>query len=165
MTIIKAVAVAAGTALGIGGMVATVARSDRGETVIIPAGTTFMAVMEEDLPTGKIAPGDEFELRTVRPVRLNGGMEIPVGSQITGEVIEDDDDGIETPGVGVRFTELVMDGDSTEIEIQTEQFRFGTRATSTSELVVPAGRRLAIRLIRPVSVAYRPAPEPLRAAE
>lgn len=173
MILIKAVAVASAVTLGVGGLVATVVRPDRGETVVIPAGTTFMAVMEEDLPTGKLAEGDEFELRTIRPVRLNGGMEIPVGSQITGEVTDYDDEAMgEDEDIGparisVRFTELVLEGDSTEIEIQTEQFRFGTLAQRASDVpvVVPAGKRLSIRLTRPVSVAYRPAPEPIHAAE
>lgn len=160
MTIIKAVAVAAGTALGIGGMVATVARPDRGETVIIPAGTTFMAVMEEDLRTTTSRPGDEFELRTLLPVRLAGGMEIPVGSEITGEILDDGDaeDGAPAPGIGVRFTELVFASDSSEVEIQSEQFRFGThvRPVSTTDVIVPAGRRIAIRLTRPVTVPYHP---------
>ncbi len=167
MILIKAVAVAGAVTLGVGGLVASVVRPDRGETVVIPAGTTFMAVMEEDLPTGKLVAGDEFELRTVRPVRLSGGMEIPVGSRITGEVTDDADADLESRGIAVRFTELMLAGDSTEIEIQTEQFRFGTLVQRASDVpvVVPAGKRLAIRLTRPVSVAYRPAPEPIHAAE
>ncbi len=167
MTIIKAVAVGASIALGVGGVVASVANPQQRDTVTIPAGTTFVAILDQELPTATSRPGDEFDLRTVRPVRLSGGMEIPVGSVITGEVIDDDnDDGGVGGGFSVRFTELVLDGDSTEIEIQTEQFRFGALSVaSVVPVVVPAGRPLAIRLIRPVSVAYRPPPEPIYAAE
>jgi hypothetical protein len=86
-------------------------------------------------------------------------MEIPAGSLITGEVTD-------APGLGVRFTELVFDPDSTEVEIETELYRFGTLVPAASDhVVIPAGQRLTIRLSRPVTVAYRPAPEPMRAAE
>jgi len=167
MTVIRGVAVGVAIALGISGVVVLVAGQEQGETVTIPAGTTFIAALQQDFPTEQSSVGDEFELRTVLPVRVNGGMEIPVGSRITGEVSDDDDESTGAAGIAVRFTELVLEGDSTEIEIQTELFRFGAHSTPVSNVpvVVPAGEHLAIRLTRPVSVAYRQAPESIHATE
>lgn len=160
MILTRAAGIALGVAVLTGGIVATAMYGDRGgETATIPAGTSFVAAFEQDLSTTLSDPGDEFELRTVRPVRLNGGMEIPAGSLITGEVTD-------APGLGVRFTELIFDGDSNEVEIKTEQYRFGTLALAVNDhIVIPAGRRLTIRLSRPVTVVYRPPPEPIRSAE
>ena len=162
MTITRAAGIAAGVTLGISVLAAIVWGRDQIETVTIPAGTTFVAALERDLSTDlKALDEDEFELRTVAPVRLKGGMEIPEGSEITGKVIGGPDGDLR-----VRFTELVFSEDSTEVEIRTDEFRFGTlQPVANDHLVVPAGQRLTIRLSRPVNVAFRPPPEPVRAAE
>jgi len=160
MTIIRASGIAGGVALGISVLAAIVWGRDQIETVTIPAGTTFVAALERDLSTDGNNPEDEFELRTVTPVRLKGGMVIPEGSEITGEVL----DGTEQD-LRVRFTELVFSGDSTEVEIRTDEFRFGTLSPGANDHLVPAGQRLTIRLSRPVTVAFRPPPEPIRATE
>jgi hypothetical protein len=160
MSITRVAGVATGLSLGAWIVAAIVSGPENGtERTTVPAGTAFVAALEQDLSTALTEPGDEFELRTVRPVHLHGGMEIPAGSLITGEVTD-------APGLGVRFTELVFDPDSTEVEIETELYRFGTLVPAASDhVVIPAGQRLTIRLSRPVTVAYRPAPEPMRAAE
>lgn len=162
MLIARAAGIATGVTLGIGVLTAIVWGRHEIEMVTIPAGTTFVAALEQDLSTDlKARDDDEFELRTVTPVRLKGGMEIPEGSEITGKVI----DGPEGE-LRVRFTELVFSEDSTEVEIRTDEFRFGTlQPVANDHLVVPAGQRLTIRLSRPVTVAYRSPPEPIRAAE
>lgn len=160
MTIPRAARIAGGVALGIGVLAAIVGGREPTETVTIPAGTTFVAALERDLSTDTINTEDEFELRTIKPVRLKGGMEIPVGSEITGVVVD-------RPGedLRVRFTELVFSGDSTEVAIQTDEFKFGTLSPGENDHLVSAGHRLLIRLSRPVTVAYRTPPEPIRAAE
>ncbi len=170
MIITRAARIAMGVALGIGMVAAISPDNEPGEeTTTIPAGTTIVATLEQDLSTGVNRSGDEFELRTVRPIRLSGGMEIPEGSLISGEVTDatDGGPGAGPPELGVRFTELVIDGDDQEIEIETEQFRFGTLALAAlnEHIMVPAGRWITIRLSRPVSVEYRPGPEPVHSAE
>lgn len=161
MLIARAAGIATGVTLGIGVLTAIVWGRREIEMVTIPAGTTFVAALERDLSNDTKSSDDEFELRTVTPVRLKGGMEIPEGSEITGKVI----DGPEGE-LRVRFTELVFSEDSTEVEIRTDEFRFGTlQPVANDHLVVPAGQRLTIRLSRPVTVAYRSPPEPIRAAE
>jgi hypothetical protein len=59
----------------------------------------------------------------------------------------------------LRFTALKIDGDTHEIT--TELVRFGTlrRARQGDQIVLPAGRRIKIRLSRPVTVESRPASE------
>ena len=168
MNMHKPVKLLLGTALGIG-LVAAIA-PDNDPTATIPAGTTFVVALEQDLTTGVARAGDEFDGRTIRSVRLRDGLEIPAGSVISGEVIEARD-GARDPGrapeLAIRFTELVIAGDDQETVIETEQFRFGTLALGApnEHIVVPAGRRLTIRLCRPVTVEFRPHPESVRSAE
>ena len=171
MNIHKSVKLLLEAALGIGLVAAITPDNDPDEaTATIPAGTTFIAVLEQDLATGVARAGDEFEARTVQSVRLPDGIEIPGGSVISGEVIDATDGARHagrTPELAIRFTELVIAGDDQETVIETEQFRFGTLALGApnEHIVVPAGRRLTIRLCRPVTVEFLPHPESVRSAE
>lgn len=171
MKIRKAVKIVLGGTLGIGLVAAIIPDNDPDEAIAtIPAGTTFVAAMQQDLTTLVAHAGDEFEVRTVQSVRLRDGLEIPAGSLISGEVI-DARDGTrsagQAPELAIRFTELVLAGDDQETEIQTEQFRFGTLALGApaEHIVVPVGQRLTIRLIKPVTVEYLPNLESIRSAE
>jgi hypothetical protein len=171
MRIRKAVKMGLGLSLGIGLVAAIIPDNDPDEaTATIPAGTTFVAALQQDLTTLVAHTGDEFEVRTVQSVRLRDGVEIPAGSVISGEVIDARDGTTsagQPPELAIRFTELVIAGDDQETEIKTEQFRFGTLALGAParHIVVPAGRRLTIRLSKPVTVEYLPNPESIRAAE
>ena len=132
----------------------------------VPAGTMLVAALEDEVSTQRSRAGDEIALRTVEPVRLDGA-EIPEGTLISGTVTDARSGGKDAgpPELGMRFTALEIDGDTHEIS--TEQFRFGTlgRATRSDQIVLAAGRRIKIRLSRPVTVESRPAPERARAAE
>jgi hypothetical protein len=152
MTTMKTMVIATAATLVVGSIAAFASGPEDGEeTTTIPAGTTFIAALQENLSSTITRPDDEFELRTVRSVRINDRMDIPAGSLITGEVTDNDE------GLGVRFTELVIEGDDQEIDISTDQFRFGTlNGATTRHTVVPAGWQIAIRLNRPVTVEYRP---------
>jgi hypothetical protein len=146
-------------ALLVTGIVATASYDDDPDerTATIPAGTTFVAVLENQISTARSHPGDEIELRTVEPVRLRGGVEIPAGLVIHGIVTDTKRGGRLTgvPEIGMRFVELEVDGD--EQAIQTDQYRFGTlvRVARSDHLVLPFGQRLNIRLSRPVTIEYR----------
>jgi len=156
----KMLAIATASVLVVGGIVAFASGPEEGEeTTTIPAGTTFFAALEQNLSTVTSRPSDKFALRTVRAVRINDRLEIPTGSVITGEVTETRE------GLGVRFTELLIEGDDQEIDISTDQFRFGTLGpqAATNHTVVSAGRQMVIRLNRPVTVEYIPAD--IRSAE
>lgn len=131
----------------------------------IPAGTTLVVALEQSVSTQRSHAGDEIVLRTVQPVRLDNGAEIPEGSLISGMVTDARSGGKNAgpPELGMRFTELEIDGDTHDIS--TEQFRFGTlgRATRSDQIVLPVGRRIKIRLSRPLTVESRP--EQAHAAE
>lgn len=144
--------------LAVAGLVAAlVPDSDPDERqATIPAGTTLVAVLSDPLSTARSQPGDEVELRTIEPVHVRGAEDIPPGILISGTVVRavggsrPDD----PPAIGVRFSEIELDGD--EHPIVTEEYRFGTlvqRATSR-HLLLPAGERMRIRLTRPVTVEY-----------
>lgn len=154
--------------LGIGiAMAVASGRPPREQHATIPAGTTLVVALEQSVSTLGSHAGDEIVLRTVQPVRVGNGAEIPEGSLISGRVTDARSGGQNAgpPELGMRFTELKIDGDTHEIS--TEQFRFGTlrRARQGDQIVLPAGRRIKIRLSRPVTVESRPAPEQAQAAE
>jgi len=136
-------------------------------TATIPAGTTLVAVLETQISTARNHAGDEFELRTIEPVRLRDGAEIPSGLVIHGMVTDAKRGGRRAgvPEIGLRFLELEVDGD--EHVIQTDQYRFGTlvRHARSDHLVLSAGQRLSIRLSRPVTVEYHLAAPQGKAAE
>jgi len=157
MTTMKTMVIATAATLVVGSIAAFASGPEDGEaTTTIPAGTTFIAALQENLSSTITRPNDEFELRTVRSVRINDRMDIPAGSLITGEVTDNDE------GLGVRFTKLVIEGDDQEIDISTDQFRFGTlNGAITRHTVVPAGWQIAIRLSRPVTVEYVPGEPPV----
>jgi hypothetical protein len=125
-------------------------------TATIPAGTTLVAVLESQISTARSRAGDEFELRTIEPVRLRDGAEIPPGLVIHGMVTDAKRGGrlAGVPEIGLRFVELEVDGD--EHAIRTDQYRFGTlvRHARSDHLVLPLGQRLRIRLSRPVTIEY-----------
>lgn len=147
---------------------AVIACGPRERKATIPAGTMLVAALSDEVSTQNSEAGDEIELRTVEPVRLDDGAEIPQGTLISGTVTDAKRGGrsVGPPELGIRFTALKIDGD-THI-ISTEQVRFGTlgvRATRSNQLVLRAGQRLRIRLSRPVTIEYRPSTEPIQASE
>jgi hypothetical protein len=125
----------------------------------IPAGTTIVAALEEDVSKSDSRVGDEIELRTVEPIQLRKGVLVPEGSELTGQVVNVYGGGRRTDSgeVRVRFTELEIAGE--EYKISTEQYHFGTLAVpaqSGDQVVFSAGQQLTIRLSRPLAVRYRP---------
>ncbi len=148
--------------LGIGIAMAVVSgRPPREQHATIPAGTTLVVALEQSVSTLRSHAGDEIVVRTVLPVRVGNGAEIPEGSLISGQVTDARSGGQDSgpPELGLRFTALKIDGDTHEIT--TELVRFGTlrRARQSDQIVLPAGRRIKIRLSRPVTVESRPASE------
>ncbi|MGH7615363.1 MAG: hypothetical protein ACREMW_15140 [Gemmatimonadales bacterium] len=125
----------------------------------IPAGTTIVAALEEDVSQEDSRVGDEIELRTVGSIHLANGAEVPEGSELTGEVTKVYG-GRKYPGpseVGMRFTDLEIVGK--EYTISTEQYLYatlGVPAQSGEQVVFSAGQQLTIRLSRPVAVRSRP---------
>jgi hypothetical protein len=154
--------------LTVAGFIAAIAPdTDPDERVArIPAGTTLVAVLADSLSTARSLPGDEVELRTIEPLHVRGADDIPAGilihGTVLGAVVGDRSGG--RPGISVRFNELEIDGD--EHAIATEEYRFGTLVArvASRHLLLPAGERMRIRLIRPVTVEYH-LPAGTRAAE
>jgi hypothetical protein len=125
----------------------------------IPAGTTIVAALEEDVSKKDSRVGDEIELRTVGSIQLRKGVLVPEGSELTGQVVNVYGGGRRTDSgeVRMRFTELEIANE--EYKISTEQYHYGTLAVpaqSGDQVVFSAGQQLTIRLSRPVAVRYRP---------
>jgi hypothetical protein len=125
----------------------------------IPAGTTLVAALDEDVSQGDSRVGDEIELRTVGSIQLANGAEVPEGSELTGEVMEVYGGKNMGPSeVGMQFTDLEI-GEK-EYTISTEQYHYATLAVpaqSGEQVVFSAGQLLTIRLSRPLAVVYHPA--------
>jgi hypothetical protein len=124
----------------------------------IPAGTTIVAALEEDVSRHDSRVGDEIELRTVGSIQLRKGVLVPEGSELTGQVVNVHGSRRTDSGeVRMRFTELEIANE--EYKISTEQYHYGTLAVpaqSGDQVVFSAGQQLTIRLSRPVAVRYRP---------
>jgi len=132
----------------------------------IPAGTTLVAALEEDVSKDDSRVGDEIELRTVGSIQLANGAEVPEGSELTGEVMKVYGGRSTGPSeVGMQFTDLEIAGK--EYTISTEQYHYATLevpAQSGEQVVFSAGQQLTIRLSRPVAVHYNPASDQAVAA-
>jgi len=126
----------------------------------IPAGTTIIAALQEDVSKQDSRVGDEIELRTVGTIQLRKGALVPEGSELTGQVVSVNGGArsADSGEVGMRFTDLEIADE--EYKISTEQYHYGTLAVpaqSGDQVVFSAGQQLTIRLSRPVAVRYRPA--------
>jgi len=120
---------------------------------IIPAGTTLVAELEGAVSADANRAGDEVRLRTIEPLELAEGVGVPAGSEIRGVVTRatSPDWGAGPPQLGLRFTALIVRGES--YPISTEEYQYGTlEAPASGRVVLPAGDRLRIRLARPVAI-------------
>jgi hypothetical protein len=157
-----ALAIALAALLATGIVAAASSDNDPDErTATIAAGTTLVVALQTPISTARSRPGDEVEVRTVEPVRLRGGAEIPAGLVIHGVVTDAKrrERPVAGPEIGMRFLELEVDGD--EHAIRTDQYRFGTlvRVARNNHLFLPSGQRLRIRLSRPVTIEYHEVPQ------
>ena len=151
-------------------------RTDRAP--MLPEGTVLVAALEHSVSTADAHVGDEVELRTVHPVRLPDGGEVPVGAIIRGQVMHVlSGRGRATPELLLQFTTIDIAHDryaiasvsfrvrgrrppraSPALTRGTASVALGTGvavSTDGREVVLPAGRRLSVRLTAPAVVRYR----------
>lgn len=157
-------------ALLLGASLATAARARaRSPATTMPEGTLLLATLERSISTVYARTGDPVELRTVHRVWLPDGGEVPAGATVRGEVLHARaGGGGDAPALMLRFTALVIDGDSYAIatpplEVHGRRHQ-QTRARGPSvrsraavaiqgsELVLPAGKHVRVRLLAPVRV-------------
>jgi len=77
---------AKGAASGRGGAKAEAQNAN--QTVILDSGAQLSAELLATLEAGKVEPGDEFKMRTLKPVIVGGKEVIAKGSVLTGHVVE-----------------------------------------------------------------------------
>jgi hypothetical protein len=77
---------AKGSASARGGAKAEAQKTD--QTVILDSGAQLSAELLATLEAGKAKPGDEFKMRTLKPVIVSGKEVIAKGSVLTGHVVE-----------------------------------------------------------------------------
>jgi hypothetical protein len=56
----------------------------RHETLVVPAGTSVVAVLQTQLSTDENTTGDPFVAKTVDPIYVDGRIVVPAGSRIEG---------------------------------------------------------------------------------
>jgi len=56
----------------------------RHETLVVPAGTSFVAVLQTQLSTDENNTGDPFVAKTVEPIYVDGRIVVPAGSRVDG---------------------------------------------------------------------------------
>lgn len=138
--------------VGIAGAV-IIGRENAGLRVTIPAGTWLVAALAQEVSADANRAGDAVRLETVEPLRLGDGVAIPAGSEVRGVVTDatSPDWGASPPQLGLRFTSVVIDGQA--YAITTEKYWFGTATPpGGGRVVLPAGKRLRIRLAAPVTI-------------
>ncbi len=157
-------------ALLLGAGLATAASARlRSPATTMPEGTFLLATLERSISTVYARTGDPVELRTIHRVWLPDGGEVPAGTTVAGEVLHARAGSAgAAPELMLRFTSLVIDGDryaiaSPPLEVHG-RCDHGTRArgpsarwraavaTHGSELVLPAGKFVRVRLLEPVRV-------------
>lgn len=79
---------ARGGASAQGGAGATAEAQNANQTVSLDSGAQLSAELLTTLEAGKARPGDEFKMRTVKPVIAGGKQVIAKGSVLTGHVVE-----------------------------------------------------------------------------
>ena len=56
----------------------------RHETLVVPEGTSFVAVLQTRLSTDENGTGDPFVAKTVEPIYVDGRIVVPAGSRVDG---------------------------------------------------------------------------------
>ena len=114
----KAARIAIPAVLGVGLVsVAVLAGNRERRKVEIPAGTVLVAALEHEVSTGRTTVGEEVTLRTVAPLQIDEETAIPEGIVLRGTVTEAKSGGrvAGAPELGVRFTQLEIDGEQHDI--------------------------------------------------
>jgi hypothetical protein len=86
--------------------------------VILPAGTSIVAALQGEVSTARSRPGEDVELRSVRPLPVEGDAPIPAGAIVRGQVTEAEGGGRMggAPELGLSFRELEIDGERYPIQ-------------------------------------------------
>lgn len=108
------------TAVGGVALVAAVAlgRSRGMHIATIPAGTTLVAALDQEVSTANVRTGDVVHLHTVEPIQLGANVRIPAGVAVRATVTESKGGGriAGAPVLALRFTDVVVDGGRRSID-------------------------------------------------
>jgi hypothetical protein len=124
---VAVLAISAATAVVLGG---TRMRKE----VTLPAGTELVAGLEHDVSTAHSRAGDGIALRTVEPIALPDGREIPGGALVHGTIDEAKSGGrlAGAPALTLAFTELDIDGARFAISTQPFHAQSGNDALKSA---------------------------------
>lgn len=114
MTLPKMMRIVVPAVIGVTLVAAVVVGRERTKKVAtIPAGTLLVAALDDAVSTEHNHVGDGVVLKTVEPLRLAGGVEIPAGVVIRGTVAEAKGGGsiAGAPVLALTFTDIEVDGE------------------------------------------------------
>ena len=133
-----------GAAAGGGSAPRAATRAPASRTGTLAAGTEVVAALEQSIATDKNKVGDRISLRTVDPLPIGGGVTIPAGSTINGEVTQVKGAGRLGGGaeLTLRFHELVLT-DGTSVPITCDPFRLEGKGDSKETALEIGGGAVA----------------------
>lgn len=119
-------------------------RAPASRTGTLAAGTEVVAALQQTVASDKSSVGDRVSLRTVDPMPLGGGVTIPAGSTINGEVTHVKGAGRLGGGaeLTLRFHELVLT-DGTTVPITCDPFRLEGKGDSKETALEIGGGAVA----------------------
>jgi len=121
-------------------------------SITFPATTTIVAELDQGVSTRTAAVGDPVTLRTIQPLELHHDLTLPNGIVIHGEVTHVKAGGgrWRPPGLTIHFTRLMVDRGL--YDISAVPFRGAAWNETATEISLPAGQKVAVRLERPVTI-------------
>src|ERR1051326_7542662 len=135
-----------------------VSRKARTRVVTIPAGTRFVAALQQTVTTEHGQVGERVELKSAEPLPIAGGGTIPAGAAVHAEAIPPRGGGEIGGGAVAGGIVGALAGNTLKGAAVGAVLGTGVAvATKGNQIVLPAGRRLRIHLLEPVKVSFRPA--------
>ena len=100
-------------------------RASDKRTATLPSGTEIVASLDGSISTERSNVGDEVQLHTVQPIRLEGDASIAEGAELRGTVTRVKGGGriAGAPELALKFTELEIDGHSYPITADAFQLK------------------------------------------
>ena len=134
----------AGGAAGGGKASSGATRAPASRTGTLAAGTDIVAALQQTIATDKSRVGDAITLITADPLPIEGGVTIPAGSTIKGEVTHVKGAGRLGGGaeLTLRFSELVLT-DGTSVPITCDPFRLEGKGDSKETALEIGGGAVA----------------------
>ena len=124
--------------------------------VTLPRGTEITATVDQTLASNKNHWGDKFEATIARPVKVDGKIVLPLGTEVTGRVraINDHELKVVLSSVVVHgiHCDLATNSRRPSDKVQTKRQSAKNRKHKKDNTTLSAKTRLTFKLSKPVSI-------------